>query len=281
MLKHLTLAGACALAIGLAQPLSAQEATRDTVVATVNGQDITIGHMIVLRSDLPEQYQALPDDVLFDGLLDQLVQQTVLSQKAGEPGAAVELRLENERRTLLAASAMQDVLDDAITDEALQAAYDAKYADAEPSKEFNASHILVETEDEAKALVSELEGGADFAELAKEKSTGPSGPNGGELGWFGAGMMVKEFEEAVGEMETGAISEPVQTQFGWHVIRLNETRMKDAPALDEVRDELAAELQQQIIEEKMTELTEAADIDRPDLEGIDRSVIRDLDLVLN
>ncbi|MGB5559890.1 MAG: peptidylprolyl isomerase [Paracoccaceae bacterium] len=280
MSKHTIFLAACTIALGLSQPVLAQDTTTDTVVATVNGEDITIGHMIVLREGLPEQYQSLPDDVLFDGILEQLVQQTVLSQKAEKPGAVVELRLENERRSLLAGTAMKAMLDEALTDEALQAAYDEKFANAEPSKEFNASHILVETEDEANTLVTELQGGADFAELAKEKSTGPSGPNGGELGWFGAGMMVKEFEDAVMDMEVGAISAPVQTQFGWHVIRLNETRMQDAPPLADVRDELAAEMQQKVIEETLTKLTGEAEITRADLSTIDQSIIRNLDLVL-
>ncbi len=280
MSKHTILLGACALAFGLSQQSFAQDTGPDTVVATVNGEEITIGHMIVVREGLPEQYQALEDEVLFDGILEQLVQQTVLAQKAQNPGPVVELRLENERRSLLAGTAMKAMLDEALTDEALQSAYDEKFAAAEPTREFNASHILVETEDEAKALVTELEGGAEFAELAKEKSTGPSGPNGGELGWFGVGMMVKEFEDVVLTMEPGTISAPVQTQFGWHVIRLNETRMKDAPPLDEVREELASEVQQQIIEETLTTLTDEAEITRADLSEIDRSVIRNLDLVL-
>lgn len=280
MSKHTTILAASALVLGLALPVFAAETNTDTVVASVNGEDITIGHMIVLREGLPEQYQTLPDDVLFDGILDQLVQQALLAQKAENPGRVIELRLENERRSLLAGTVMQTMLDDALTDEALQAAYDQKFAGAEPSKEYNASHILVETEDEAKSLVTELEGGADFAELAKDKSTGPSGPNGGELGWFGDGMMVKEFQDAVVGMEVGAVSIPVQTQFGWHVIRLNETRMKDAPPLAEVRDELAAEMQQKIIDESLTELTEEAEIARPDLSEVDRAAIRNLDLVL-
>ncbi len=280
MSKHTMILGACAIALGLSQPGLAQETTSDTVVATVNGEEITIGHMIVLREGLPEQYQALQDDVLFDGILEQLVQQTVLSQKADSPGPVVELRLENERRSLLAGTAMKAMLDEALTEDALQAAYDEKFAEAEPTKEFNASHILVETEDEAKALVTELEGGADFAEVAKEKSTGPSGPNGGELGWFGIGMMVKEFEDVVVGLEPGTISAPVQTQFGWHVIRLNETRMQDAPPLAEVREELAAEVQQSIIEETLTKLTDEAEIVRPDMASIDRAAIRNLDLVL-
>ena len=279
MSKHTTIMGACALALGLALPAMAQDVDQNTVVATVNGQDITVGHMIVLREGLPEQYQSLPDDVLFDGILEQLVQQTVLSQKADEPGPVVELQLENEKRTLLAGTAMKSLIDDQMTDEAIQTAYDEKFADAEPTKEFNASHILVESEDEAKALVTELEGGADFAELAKEKSTGPSGPNGGELGWFGPGMMVKEFEDAVIGMEPGAVSAPIQTQFGWHVIRLNETRMQDAPPLEEVRAEIADELQQKLIADTLATLTDEAEITRNEAE-IDPAIIRNLDLVL-
>lgn len=279
MSKHTTIMGACALALGLALPALAQDVDQNTVVATVNGQDITVGHMIVLREGLPEQYQSLPDDVLFDGILEQLVQQTVLSQKADEPGPVVELQLENEKRTLLAGTAMKSLIDDQMTDEAIQTAYDEKFADAEPTKEFNASHILVESEDEAKALVTELEGGADFAALAKEKSTGPSGPNGGELGWFGPGMMVKEFEDAVIGMEPGTVSAPVQTQFGWHVIRLNETRMQDAPPLEEVRAEIADELQQKLIADTLATLTDEAEITRNEAE-IDPAIIRNLDLVL-
>ena len=279
MSKHTIIMGACALALGLALPAMAQDVDQNTVVATVNGQDITVGHMIVLREGLPEQYQSLPDDVLFDGILEQLVQQTVLSQKADEPGPVVELQLENEKRTLLAGTAMKSLIDDQMTDEAIQTAYDEKFADAEPTKEFNASHILVESEDEAKALVTELEGGADFAELAKEKSTGPSGPNGGELGWFGPGMMVKEFEDAVIGMEPGTVSAPIQTQFGWHVIRLNETRMQDAPPLEEVRAEIADELQQKLIADTLATLTDEAEITRNEAE-IDPAIIRNLDLVL-
>lgn len=279
MSKFTTILGVCALAIGPALPLSAQDVDQSTVVATVNGQDITVGHMIVLREGLPEQYQSMPDDALFDGILEQLIQQTILSQKAEEPGPVVELQLENQERTLRAGVAMKDLMDDQLTDAAIQAAYDEKFADAEPSKEFNASHILVESEDEAKALIAELEGGADFAELAKEKSTGPSGPNGGELGWFGPGMMVKEFEDAVVGMEPESVSAPIQTQFGWHVIRLNETRMKDAPVLEEVRAEIAEELQQKIIADTLANLTEEAEISRSETE-IDPTVIRNLDLVL-
>jgi len=137
----------------------------------------------------------------------------------------------------------------------------------------------VETEEEAQALIDTLNGGADFAELAKEKSTGPSGPNGGELGWFGLGMMVAEFEEAVLGMEAGDVSAPVQTQFGWHVVRLNDKRNKPAPTLEETLPTLMDTLRQQAVEDEIQALTEGADITRPP-EGFDVSLMRDLSLLV-
>lgn len=278
MSKHHNILLAAAASICLALPAAAQDASADTVVATVNGTDITLGHMITARAQLPQQYQQLPDDVLFEGILEQLVQQTVLAQNAGDTPKSVELSLENDRRAARAGIAINEFLGGAVDEAALTAAYEEKYASAEPEKEFNASHILVETEEEALALVTELEGGADFAELAREKSTGPSGPSGGSLGWFGAGMMVKPFEDAVVTLEDGTVSAPVETQFGWHVIRLNESRMKGAPALEEVRAELEDEIQQAALEAHITELTEAADVTRTE-EQLDVSILRNVDIL--
>lgn len=270
-----------AVAISLANPAVSQEATADTVVSTVNGTEITLGHMIVLREGLPEEYQNLPDATLFEGLLEQLVQQTVLAQKAGDPSALILLRLENEQRSLLAGTTIQSLLSEALTEDALLGAYAERFSNAESALEYNASHILVETEEEAVTLLAELNGGADFAELAQAKSTGPSGPNGGELGWFGAGMMVKQFEDVVVGLDVGKLSEPVQTQFGWHVIKLNDSRATAAPAFEEVRGELAEEMQQLVIEKALIDLTAAADISRPDLSTVDPALMRDLGLVQN
>ncbi|MGR3343607.1 MAG: peptidylprolyl isomerase [Paracoccaceae bacterium] len=281
MLNHSNILVIVAMSLAVAAPASAQDVTADTVAATVNGTDITIGHMIVVRDALSEQYDSMSDEVLFQGILDQLVQQTVLAQTIGSPSRAVQIRLENERRALLAGAAMRLAIDRAVTDDALQAAYDEKFASAELSREFNASHILVETEDEAQALLDALETGADFADLAKEKSTGPSASNGGELGWFGVGMMVPSFEEAVVALEIGQISAPVQTQFGWHVIKLNDSRLLAAPSLDEVREDLTEELEQQVIEKTLAELTDAAEIIRPDLSEVDPAILSDTGLVQN
>lgn len=248
-------------ALTMATSAGAEDVTPETVVATVNGVDITVGHMIATRETLPEQYQSLPDDVLFPGILDQLIQQVALSQALqGDEPKRVAIALENERRSLRAGQVLDDIIAEAVTDKILQDAYEAHYANADAATEYNASHILVETEEEAQAIRKMLDEGADFAELAKEKSTGPSGPNGGDLGWFGAGMMVKPFEDAVIAMEPGQFSDPVQTQFGWHVILLSETRLQEAPPLEEVRAELEAEIQREAVESAIVDLTDKAEV---------------------
>lgn len=284
MSKPIFFWGASMIALTLAvTPLRADEAaTADTVVATVNGTEITIGHMIMARAKLPQQYQQLPDDVLFMGVLDQLVNQTALAQSVtGDDPARVRIALENERRALLAGSVIDTVLLNAVSDAAVAQVYADTYAKVEPDTEFHAAHILVETEDEAKALIDELNAGADFAALAKAKSTGPSGPSGGDLGWFGKGMMVPAFEAAVMALEPGSISAPVQTQFGWHVVKLMDTRLADAPPLDEVRAEIEEDLRTRAIEAKIADLTEKAAIDRAAETGFDPAILRNMSLLEN
>ena len=272
-----TLLRATGLAVSVAMPVSAQDA--DTVMATVNGTDITLGHMIALQERLPQQYKELADDVLIKGILDQLIQQTALSQAMEkEKTKAIELGLENEMRAFLAGELLAKVGTADISEEDIQAAYSSQYTDGEPDQEFNASHILVETEEEALEIVKMLEDGGDFAELAKEKSTGPSGPGGGELGWFGKGQMVPPFEEAVIALDDGAVSAPVQTQFGWHVVKRNESRAKAAPTLDDVRGEIEQALRAEAIEEAIDGISSSADVVRADV-TVEPSTIRNVDLL--
>jgi peptidyl-prolyl cis-trans isomerase C len=238
--------------------------------------------MIIARATLPQQYQQLPDDVLFDAILDQLIQQTALKQQLnGEVPKYVELSLENESRSLLAADVIEKVMENAATEEEVRAAYEEQYSDGNGGDEFNASHILVESEEDAEEIRAELEEGADFATTARERSTGPSGPNGGELGWFTKGRMVPEFEEAVIALSAGEISAPVQTQFGWHVIKLNERRKSAAPEFAEIRDQLAAQIREEAVEESVRTLTTEAEIERPEIEDLDPAILKDLDLVRN
>ena len=277
-IRHAATALSAAALIALAPVARAQEPGAETVLATVNGVKITLGHVVVAVQGLPQQYRQMPDDALYEGVLEQLIQQTALAQSVEDPTTVTVLTIENQTSGLLAGEALGKVAEAAVTDDALQAAYDETYAEAEPSREYNASHILVETEEEAQALLAELEGGADFATLAQENSTGPSGPNGGSLGWFEPAMMVAPFADAVSEMEPGDVAGPVQTQFGWHVIRLNETRMTSAPPLEEVRGELVQQVERAAIDAHVSAVLDDADVTRAEVE-VDPALIRDLGLV--
>ena len=276
MLKTTTALAAAGFALTLLSTpaLQAQEEpTADTVVATVNGTDITLGELLIARTELPQQYQTLPDDVLFTGLIDQLVEQQLFADQLEADTQRMAYALNNQRRSLAAGEVMSTLLDDAVTEEAVQAAYEEFAAGTEPSTEYNASHILVETEEEATEIKAELEAGADFATLAQERSTGPSGPSGGELGWFGEGRMVAPFEAAVMALEVGQISDPVETQFGWHIVILNDTRVAGAPPLEMVRNEIENELRTATIEEAVTALKDSADLSLPEEGAFDPAII--------
>ncbi|MCL4186140.1 MAG: peptidylprolyl isomerase [Rhodobacteraceae bacterium] len=269
-----------ALGLVLALPAAASDLTGATVVATVNGAEITLAHMQVLREQLPDQYKQLPDDILFNGILEQLIQQTALAMTMeGRLTRRDELALENSRRAYLASQALMAAAGDAASDEKIAVLYAERVAGLEPERQFNASHILVATQEEAQALKAQIDAGADFAELARLHSTDGAAQNGGELGWFGLGMMVQAFEEAVLALEPGQVSDPVQTQFGWHLVRLNETRMAELPTLEEMTEELASELQDAAIEAHIAAATGAAAVVRT-TEGIDPAVLRDQNLVI-
>ncbi|MEM8576529.1 MAG: peptidylprolyl isomerase [Pseudomonadota bacterium] len=281
-MKHpLTLLSAALVSAALAWPVAAQDGPdADTVVATVNGTEITLGHMLLARATLPQQFQQLPDDVLFPGILDQLIQQEVLRQSFdGDLPSRVQKQLENETRSLTAGEVIEGILQGALTDEAVQEIYDRDYASAEPGEEYNASHILLETEEAALEVKADLDGGADFAAVAMEKSIGPSGPGGGSLGWFGSGAMVPDFEAAVIALEVGEVSDPVETQFGWHVIKLNETRAKAPATLEEVREEIEAQIRNEAVEGQIAALTEAAQVDRSGADALDVSAISQFELI--
>ncbi|ABG30102.1 peptidylprolyl isomerase [Roseobacter denitrificans] len=247
MQKHLRILAFSALTAAIAAPVVAQDdtaLTADTVIATVNGEDIKLGHMIAARATLGERYNQMPAEQLWNGIVEQLIQQTALAQGIESLSAGEAMALENQERSLKAAKAIEIGLEQAVTEEDIQAAYDAEFGNLDPEEEFNASHILVATEEEAIAVKEAIDGGANFAATAREKSTGPSGPNGGELGWFSTGMMVPSFEAATIALEVGEVSDPVETQFGWHVITLNDTRQKNIPTLEEAREGIEARLAQ-------------------------------------
>lgn len=274
---------AFALMTGLAAaPLAmAQDVpSADMVLARVGDSEITLGHMIALRAGLPKEYGQIPAELIFPGMLDQLVRHALLAQtRDGEISEVTRLSLENEQRALTAEEAARALTATAVSEEAIQKTYDDEIANAPAETEYHAAHILVTSEDEARALIAELEGGRDFAELAREKSTGPSGPDGGDLGWFSNGMMVEPFFEAVVALQPGATSGPVQTDFGWHVIRLIESREKAKPSLEEVHDAIAQQLEQQALNDELARLETEVKVERTPLDGFDMNVINDAALL--
>ncbi len=274
----LLLAGAFGLA--MAMPGTAQDVTADTVVATVEGRDITVGHMIAMSLNLSEEQRQLPPEVIFNGILERLIQQEAVGQQRSNLSRYSELHLENERRSLFAREALTEIAETvSVSDDEIEEAYEANFANFSPSTEFNASHILVESEEAAQEVLSELENGADFAELAKERSTGPTGPNGGNLGWFGLGQMVPEFENAVVALDRGQVGGPVQTQFGWHVIVLMDVRESSPPALEDVRQQLREQVWQQKLAVEVRAIVEAARKEIRDMSGIDPSILGDASLI--
>lgn len=279
MLKHVTFLGSAALSFTLATGAMAQDVTADTVVARVGETEITMGEVIIARAQLPQQYDQFPTAVLLDGVIDQLIQQQLLADALETVPSRIDLALQNERRAMLAGEVITAITETAVTEETLQAAYDARFADAEDTSEFNASHLLVETEEEAIAAKARIDDGAEFADVARDVSTGPTGPNGGNLGWFGAGAMVPEFENAIMALDVGGVTDPFQTQFGWHVAKLNEMRVQARPSLDELRRELTGQLQEEAVTARLEELSAAQDVVKPAEGDFDPEIINNLDLL--
>jgi peptidyl-prolyl cis-trans isomerase C len=170
----------------------------------------------------------------------------------------IQAQLELQSRAMMAQAVATDFLErNPASDEEMQALY-TEQSELTPTQEFKARHILVETQGEAIAIVTELDGGANFEELAREKSTGPSGPSGGDLGWFPPERMVPEFSQAVTALGDGEYTKtPVQTQFGWHVILREETRESAPPPFDSVRDALKQQVESQKMQAYLLSLRES------------------------
>lgn len=250
------------LSIGQAFAESAAESA-DDIIAIVNGTDIKRSTMdAVVEMAKRSRPGAEVDE---KSLLDDLIATELARQEAIKSGLSeredIKQKVENFADKLMLNTWMQEKANSLeISDEDLQTAYDERIKGM-PKHEFKARHILVKTEDEGNGIIEELKSGKDFAELAKEKSTGPSGKNGGDLGWFKPQSMVKPFAEAVQAMEPGRVSTtPVETQFGWHVIKLEEKRDVKLPELENMKPQLKRQLEQQKMFDYMQELRKGAEV---------------------
>jgi peptidyl-prolyl cis-trans isomerase C len=239
-------------------------AVQDTsaVVATVNGTPITEAVLDLYEEQMKARRPGPPMDR--QAILEEVINLELASQSGSKEGLNTDihtqLQVDQQRRAVIATAAIQKYLDaHPITDEELQKLYDEQVP---KGNEFKARHILVDDEEQAKKLIGELDKGADFSELAKTNSTGPSGKSGGELGWFSPKQMVAPFSEAVAKLEKGKYTkEPVKTQFGWHVIILDDVRESTPPSFEQVKPQLQAFVQKQRVQSYINGLRQGAQID--------------------
>ncbi len=249
-----------ALAVSSASivPSFAQEA-KENVIARVNGVEVTDRELALAEVDLLEQFSKAPADQRRAMILNALLDIKALALAAEEAGLADDANFKAQmafnRARALHNNYFQSNALNVITEEEMKERYDIEVKGIEPQPEIRARHILVKTEDEAKAIIKELDGGADFIELAKTKSTGPSGPQGGDLGYFGRGQMVPEFEVAAFDLEKGSYTkEPVKSQFGFHIIFKEDARDSQPPSYEEVK----GQVRQALAREKYFKLTQDA-----------------------
>lgn len=247
----------------------AAEVTPQTVVATVGGEAITEADISFAAEDLAQELQQMPAEQRKAFLVTVLIDMKVMAKAARDEQMdqtdLFKQRLKYLEDRSLRRAYFAEKIATGVTPEALQAAYDKFVASFQGQEEVRARHILVATEDEAKAVKAELEGGKDFAELAKEKSTDPSAQqNSGDLGFFGKGMMVKPFEEAAFSMDVGAISDPIKSDFGWHIIKLEEKRMSQPPTLEQIAPQLQQQVMFQNFEASVATLKQGIAVDIPD-----------------
>ncbi len=275
MIRGLARAGALAgviifSTIGAVAALA--QGAEDNVVATVNGEAIRNSDMTMFYDSLPDQYRQVPMESLYAQLIEGLVETRLLAQAARKVGLmddiTVKQRLAFVTIDVLQQAYLDRLLETEITDERLRAAYAEMAATIEPVDEISARHILLADEDAAKAVIEELDGGGDFASLAKKRSTGPSGSNGGDLGYFTKEQMVAPFAEAAFALAPGEYTKlPVKTQFGWHVIMVEDQRVSGPPSFEASQAELSRDIAKEFVLEFMAELRDAAEISRYDPQG--------------
>ena len=242
-----------------AAPGLAQEQTTDRVIAEVNGVAIHESQIDAAYAELPEQYRQLPKEALLGPLRERLIDDELLRMEAErlklDEDARVKREIARAKARVMRAALLEKVIEEASTEERLQAAYEKMKARPDFAvEEARISHILLKSEEDARAVIEQLDGGADFATLAKERSEGPSGPKGGDLGYVRKQALVPEFANVAFALEPGSYTkDPVQTRFGWHVIKLEDKR-RSVPSFQEVENQV----REQVAREAITSYLEKA-----------------------
>lgn len=246
----------------------APASTSDPVIARVNGVDIKQSDLALAEEDVGADMQAASPEAKREHLISYLADIIMVTQAADKKNLAdnpdFKRRLAFLRSKLLMGYELQQEAKTALTDEALKQTYDEAVKSMSGQEEVRARHILVEGEDEAKAILEQLKGGADFAKLAKEKSKDPGAAEGGDLGYFTKDQMVPEFADVAFKMYPGQLSNPVKTQFGWHVIKVEDKRIKQPPEFEKVKDQIEAYLARKAQADFIAKLRQSAKVERFD-----------------
>jgi peptidyl-prolyl cis-trans isomerase C len=261
--------GALAIAVFLAVPITTLRAQdSDPVVARANGVDIHQSDLTAAEEEIGGNMPQMGPDQKRDYLITYLADVIVVAQAAEQQKLGdsdqIKRRLAFERNKILMEALLQHVGETALSDEAMHKVYDEAVKQMANEQEVHARHILVPTEDEAKAIETELKNGADFAALAKEKSKDPGASEGGDLGWFTKDQMVPEFADVAFKLDKGQISDPVHTQFGWHIIKVEDKRIKPTPTFDQVKAQLENYVAHRAQAQLVDNLRKSATIERLD-----------------
>jgi peptidyl-prolyl cis-trans isomerase C len=252
------------------EPAPAPAIASETVLATVNGEPITEAELQLALGALDQQFSRLPPEQRRAAAISAIIEIRLLAARAETDGLdktpEFQRRIEFLRDRMLHSTLVDTEVAGKITEEEIRARYNQEIAAAPPVNEVKARHILVKTKEEALDIVKQLDGGADFEKLANEKTNDPGGKtSGGDLGWFGPGQMVPEFEKAAFALNAGEYTkEPVQTQFGWHVIKAEDKRVKQPPAFEQVKDQVRSILVREKYVALVKTIRDAAKIDIAD-----------------
>ena len=268
------LAISCAFIIQGCNENASEDSSSDSTTAQSSDAYASVNDVVISKQEFDNFAQAKrasqPEGNFSDrAIIDEMVATEILRQEAIKQGLSDRIEIKEqikrqETNILINALLTEKFANLSFTEEELKSEYN-RLTSMNDTSEYKARHILLQTENEAVAAIEELKGGADFIELAKQKSQGPSAPNGGDLGWFKANTMVPEFAEAVQTMEKGAYSTvPVQTQFGWHVILLEDTRKVEQPTFEDVKQDIQRSLTRKTIEEYVDELQNNSTIVLPE-----------------
>ena len=276
-LKSLVLFGAFHLLLAIPSSnaetkLKPLEKMETKIVATVDGKPIFLSEIIGMAQRLPEQYRKMSLEAVYPSLLTRAIDSKLVTLEGRRAGFSkdpdVKKRLLDVEDQIISEIFLTKTIGSQVTEKALQKIYSETKSEMASGDQIKARHILLDSEEKAMEIIKKLQAGGEFAKLASEYSTGPSAASGGDLGWFGEGQMVPEFSKAAFALNPGDIvTKPVKTQFGWHIILVEDRKVSAPPSFDEAKEQLASNMSQKLLKELIESLRTKAKIVRFQADG--------------